>query len=434
YGPTESAVDAYGWHSDATGRWAAPLDNIRAHVLDELLRPVPTGVTGELYLAGEGLARGYLNRPALTAERFTADPFGAPGSRTYRTGDLVRRRRDGSLEFLGRVDGQVKLRGFRIELGEIEALLARHPDVATAAVVVREDTPGVRRLVAYVLPAAGRTPDPAQLRGHTAGALPAHMVPSAFVTVPALPRTVAGKLDEKALPAPDPGASVSGRRPRTPREDLLCEAFAAVLGVPEVGVDDDFFALGGHSLLAMRLTARVRAALGAEVSLRTVFDAPTPARLARHLAGGIDTAGAARPALTVRERPARLPLSSAQQRLWVLYQVEGPSATYNIPSAWRVRGALDVAALRAAVHDVVVRHETLRTVFPDDEGRARQLVLAPDEVRVPFEVVDTDEELLPELLTEAGAYGFALERELPLRVQVFRTGEEEWTVLLLLHH
>lgn len=434
YGPTESAVDAYGWHGDATGRWAAPLDNIRAHVLDELLRPVPVGVTGELYLAGEGLARGYLNRPGLTAERFTADPFGAPGTRMYRTGDLVRRRRDGSLEFLGRADGQVKLRGFRIEPGEIEALLARHPDVATAAVVVREDTPGVRRLVAYVLPAAGRDPDPAELRGHTAGALPAHMVPSAFVTVPALPRTVAGKLDEKALPAPDLGAPASGRRPRTPREDLLCEAFAAVLGVPGVGVDDDFFALGGHSLLAMRLAARVRAALGAEVSLRTVFDAPTPARLAQYLAGTAGAAGATRPALTVRPRPGRLPLSSAQQRLWVLYQVEGPSATYNIPSAWRLTGALDVAALRAAVHDVVVRHETLRTVFPDDEGRAHQLVLAPDEVRVPFEVVDTDADLLPELLAEAGANGFALDRELPLRVHVFRTGEEEWTVLVLMHH
>jgi acyl-coenzyme A synthetase/AMP-(fatty) acid ligase len=212
YGPTESAVDAYGWHSDAGGRRAAPLDNIRAHVLDELLRPVPVGVTGELYLAGEGLARGYLNRPGLTAERFTADPWGAPGSRMYRTGDLVRRRRDGSLEFLGRADGQVKLRGFRIEPGEIEALLARHPDVATAAVVVREDTPGVRRLVAYVLPAAGRVPDPAELRGHTAGALPAHMVPSAFVTVPALPRTCCARRSPPSSVCPRSASTTTSSR------------------------------------------------------------------------------------------------------------------------------------------------------------------------------------------------------------------------------
>ncbi|WP_327371688.1 non-ribosomal peptide synthetase [Streptomyces sp. NBC_01217] len=434
YGPTESAVDAYGWHSDTSGSWAAPLDNIRAHVLDEALRPVPAGVTGELYLAGEGLARGYLNRPGPTAERFTADPSGVPGSRMYRTGDLVRRRRNGALEFLGRADGQVKLRGFRIEPGEIEALLATHPDVATAAVVVREDTPGVRRLVAYVLPAGGRVPEPAQLRGHAAAALPAHMVPTAFVTVAALPRTVAGKLDAKALPAPDLAALTSGRRPRTPREDLLCEAFAAVLDVPEVGIDDDFFALGGHSLLAMRLTARVRAALGAEVSLRTVFDAPTVAGLARHLADSAEGTGTTRPALTVRRRPDRLPLSSAQRRLWVLYQVEGPSATYNIPSAWRLTGRLDMDALRAAVLDLVVRHETLRTVFPDEQGTARQHVLAPQEVRIPFRVTETDEDRLPELLAQAGAYGFELDREPPLRVQVFRTGEEQWTLLLLLHH
>ncbi|MCX5173061.1 amino acid adenylation domain-containing protein [Streptomyces antibioticus] len=431
YGPTESAVDAYGWHSDTAGRHAAPLDNIRAHVLDAALRPVPVGVTGELYLAGEGLARGYLGRPDLTAERFTADPYGPAGTRMYRTGDLVRRRRDGSLEFQGRADGQVKLRGFRIETGEIEAFLAGLPGVATAAVVVREDTPGVPRLVAYVLPAADRDPDPAELRARSAAALPAHMVPAAFVTVPALPRTVAGKLDVRALPAPDLGALTSGRRPRTPREDLLCEAFAAVLGVPEAGVDDDFFALGGHSLLAMRLTARIRAALGAEVSLRTVFDAPTPARLARHLT---DAAAPTRPALTAREHTGPLPLSSAQQRLWVLYQVEGPSATYNIPSAWRLTGDLDVDALRAAVHDLVERHETLRTVFPDDQGRARQHVLTPDEARIPFEVTDTDEDLLPELLAEAGAYGFELDREPPLRVQVFRTGDQDWTLLLLLHH
>ncbi|MEV7990437.1 amino acid adenylation domain-containing protein, partial [Streptomyces sp. NPDC086077] len=431
YGPTECAVDSYGRHRDASGPWAAPVGNIRAHVLDHALLPVPVGVTGELYLAGEGLARGYLNRPGMTAERFTADPFGTPGSRMYRTGDLARRRRDGTLELLGRADSQVKLRGFRIEPGEIEALLAGHPDVATAAVVVREDTPGVRRLVAYVLAAGDREPDLTELRGHAAATLPAHMVPAAFVAVAALPRTVSGKLDEKALPAPDLAALSSGRRPRTPREDLLCEVFAAVLDVPEVGIDDDFFALGGHSLLAMRLTARIRAALGTEVSLRTVFDAPTVARLAERVTDEQDTA---RPALTVRPRPERLPLSSAQQRLWVLYQVEGPSATYNIPAAWRLTGALDVEALRAAVHDLVVRHETLRTVFPDEEGRPYQRVLDAADVRIPFEVEDTDADRLPGRLERAGAYGFRLESEPPLRVHVFRTGEEEWMLLLLLHH
>ncbi|MFJ6944793.1 amino acid adenylation domain-containing protein [Streptomyces wuyuanensis] len=437
YGPTECAVDAYGRHgpgTDGSAPWAAPLDNIRAHVLDRALRPVPVGVAGELYLAGEGLARGYLNRPGPTAERFTADPFGAPGSRMYRTGDLVRRRGDGGLQFLGRADGQVKLRGFRIEPGEIESVLAEHPDVASAAVVVREDTPGVPRLVAYVLPAGDRAPDPAELRVRAASALPAHMVPAAFVAVPALPRTVSGKLDEKALPAPEFAGSGAGRRPRSPREDLLCEAFAAVLDVRDVGVDDDFFALGGHSLLAMRLAARIRTVLGAEVSLRTVFDAPTPARLAERLAADGAAASGARPAPAARTRPERLPLSSAQQRLWVLYRVEGPSPTYNIPSAWTLTGDLDVDALRAAVHDLAGRHETLRTVFPEEGGRAFQRVLAPVGLRIPFTVEDVAPDRLADRMAEAAAYGFALDREPPLRVHVFRTGEDEWALLLLLHH
>ncbi|MCZ7462168.1 non-ribosomal peptide synthetase [Streptomyces sp. WMMC940] len=437
YGPTECAVDAYGRHGpgpDGSAPWAAPLDNVRAHVLDRALRPLPIGVAGELYLAGVGLARGYLNRPGPTAERFTADPFGPPGSRMYRTGDLVRRRGDGALEFLGRADGQVKLRGFRIEPGEIESALAGHPEVASAAVVVREDTPGVPRLVAYVLPVGDRVPDAAELRLRAASALPAHMVPAAFVTVPALPRTVSGKLDEKALPAPEFAGSGPGRRPRSPREDVLCEAFAAVLDVRDVGVDDDFFALGGHSLLAMRLTARIRAVLGTEVSLRTVFDAPTPARLAERLAADGSDASGARPAPVVRTRPERLPPSSAQQRLWVLYRVEGPSPTYNIPSAWSLTGDLDVEALRAAVHDLAGRHETLRTVFPEEGGRAFQRVLDPGGLRVPFAVEDVAPERLADRLAEAGAYGFELDREPPLRVHVFRTGEHEWTLLLLLHH
>ncbi|MGW6461094.1 amino acid adenylation domain-containing protein, partial [Streptomyces sp. NPDC055078] len=435
YGPTECAVDAYGWHGGGgspAGPWAAPLANVRAHVLDAWLRPVPVGVAGELYLAGEGLARGYLNRPGLTAERFTADPFGGPGSRMYRTGDLARRRPDGTLVFLGRADGQLKLRGFRIEPGEIESCLTAHAEVASAAVTVREDSPGIRRLVAYTVPAPGGSPDPGALRAHAIAALPGHMVPAAFVTVPALPRTVSGKLDHAALPAPDLSALVSARGPRTPREEVLCAQFATVLGVPRVGVDDDFFALGGHSLLAMRLVGRVRSALAAEVTLREVFDAPTPARLAERLAGA--AAREARPALTARPRPERLPLSSAQRRLWVLYQVEGPSATYNIPAAWRLSGALDIDALRAAVQDLVLRHETLRTVFPEEGGQAYQRVLDPDEARIGVTVTAVGKDEVAGRLASAAAYGFALDREPPLRVEVFRTAPREHVLLVLLHH
>ncbi|MFE7841049.1 amino acid adenylation domain-containing protein [Streptomyces sp. NPDC057474] len=433
YGPTEASVDVTagqvvpGADRVAIGR---PVWNTRAYVLDAALRPVPLGVAGELYLSGVQLARGYLDRPGLTADRFVADPYGGPGARMYRTGDLARWLPDGTLDFLGRTDHQVKIRGVRIEPGEIEVVLARHESVAHAVVVPHE-----QRLVAYVVPAAGGVTDAALLRSHATTSLPEHMIPAAVVVLDALPLTPNGKLDRRALPVPDFAAGGgTGGRARDPREEILCGLFADVLGVDRVGVDDDFFALGGHSLLAMRLVAGVRAAFGADVALRTVFDAPTVARLAQRLAEGSTADVRARPALGVHARPERLPLSSAQQRLWVLYQVEGPSATYNIPSAWRLTGELDVEALRAAVHDLVVRHETLRTVFPDEEGRAFQRVLDADEVRVPFEVAETDAERLPERLARAGAYGFELDRELPLRVHVFRTGGEEWTLLLLLHH
>ncbi|MGW1753126.1 non-ribosomal peptide synthase/polyketide synthase [Streptomyces mirabilis] len=432
YGPTECAVDAYGWHHVGSD-WAAPLDNIRAHVLDDRLRPAPVGVPGELYLAGEGLARGYLGRPGLTAERFVADPFGAPGERMYRTGDLVRRRADGALVFLGRADDQVKVRGFRIELGEIEAALTGHPAVSAAAVVVREDRPGSPRLVAYVVPdrASERSPDPAALRAHTAAVLPAPMVPAAFVAVDALPRTVNGKLDTAALPAPDPTTATvtGGRPPRTPREELLCAQFATVLGVERVGPDDDFFALGGHSLVAMRLVSRIRAVLGdagGGVSLRTVFDAPTPARLAARL----DAARAvARPALdAARPRPERLPLSFAQRRLWLLHQVEGPNPAYNIPAVWRLTGALDRDALEAALNDVVARHAPLRTVFPAVDGVPHQHVLDPERARVRLSTAPHED------LAAHAAHPFDLAHELPLRAVLFDTGEDEHVLLLVLHH
>ncbi|GAA3814321.1 hypothetical protein GCM10022226_39030 [Sphaerisporangium flaviroseum] len=433
YGPTECAVDAYGWHGAGADRpepWAAPLANTRAHVLDHALRPVPAGVAGELYLAGEGLARGYLGRPGPTAERFVADPFGKPGSRMYRTGDLARRRADGTLTFLGRADDQVKLRGFRIELGEIEAVLRAHPDVAQAAVTIREDHPGVRRLVAYVVASPGRAIGPAALRAHVAAALPEHMVPAAFARLPALPRSISGKLDRHALPAPDPAAPTPGRRPRDAREEILCELFAAVLGAERVGADDDFFALGGHSLLAMRLVSRIRSALGAEVTLRAVFEAPTAARLAERLREG----GHGTPAPAPVARPEFPPLSFAQQRLWVLHRLEGPGAAYTIPMAWRLSGPLDHSALDAAVRDLAVRHESLRTVFPERDGLAYQRILDPGQVRITTRVEQVTEEELPRRLAEAARLGFEIDREPPLRAWVFQLAPEEHVLLLVVHH
>nr|WP_157357341.1 non-ribosomal peptide synthase/polyketide synthase [Amycolatopsis nigrescens] len=425
YGPTEASVDVTSWHSVADEHVVPlghPVWNTQVYVLDELLRPVPPGVTGELYLAGTQLARGYLGRAGLTAERFVANPFSA-GARLYRTGDLARWNRAGAVEFLGRVDDQVKLRGFRIELGEIEAALTRHRDVDRAVVIARD-----QHLVGYLVAAPGAAPDLSEVRAGVAASLPEHMVPAALVPLPELPLTPNGKLDRKALPAPDFAGLVTGRAPRTEREERLCAAFAEVLGLTEVGIDDDFFVLGGHSLLAMRLVSRVQAELGLRVSLRAVFDTPTVAGLAERL----DAAAPSLPALVAGERPDRPPLSFAQQRLWVLHQVEGPSATYNIPLAWRVRGTLDLAAWRAAVRDVAARHETLRTVFPSVEGLPYQRIL--DEPEIAVELVPVAGADLPARLTEAAAHGFELDREPPLRVTVFEPSTEEHVILVLLHH
>ncbi|MFJ3899012.1 non-ribosomal peptide synthase/polyketide synthase [Streptomyces sp. NPDC090083] len=426
YGPTEASVDvtAVRIAPDATGvPIGRPVWNTRTYVLDAGLRPVPPGVPGELYLAGIQLARGYLDRPGLTAERFVADPYGEPGTRMYRTGDLARWNADGTVEYLGRTDDQVKVRGFRVEPGEIQAALTTHPSVAHAVVVVRE-----QRLVAYLVPAGDTgAVDAEAVRAHTAAALPAHMVPAVLVTLDALPLTPNGKLDRAALPAPD-FTPLTGTAPRSPREQILAGLFGDVLGLEQVGADDDFFTLGGHSLLAMRLVSRVRTALGADLTVRTVFEASTPALLAARLddrIGGL-------PALVPADRPDELPLSYAQQRLWLLHRIEGPGPTYNIPAAWRLTGALDRDALSAALDDLALRHESLRTVYPEQDGRPRQVVL--DEASVPLHHSRVTETELPDRLAGAAARGFDIDRELPLRAHVFEVGADEHVLLLVLHH
>ncbi len=425
YGPTEYTINTLGASTEdsETATVGKAIWNTRAYVLDAHLRPVPPGSPGELYIAGVGLARGYHDRFGLTAERFVADPYGPPGARMYRTGDLVRARADGNLDFLGRTDDQVKIRGYRVELGEVENALAGRPGVTHAAVVVDAGPGGVKRLIGYVVSSV----DPAVLRESLKASLPDYMVPAAIMPVGALPLTVNGKLDVRALPKPVVTGAASARAASTREEEVLCGLFADVLGVPSVGVDDNFFDLGGHSLLATRLVSRARSALGVELAIRDLFDAPTVAELALRAGGGT-----ARPPLAPVARPAELPLSSAQQRLWLIQQMEGTSAAYNFPLVFTLRGPLDVAAFTAAVGDVVDRHEALRTVFGEHEGRPFQRVL--HDVTPVVVVREASARDVPGIVRDEVGRPFDLRTELPLRVTIASLGSDEHLIVILLHH
>ncbi|MGX1852808.1 amino acid adenylation domain-containing protein [Streptomyces sp. NPDC055299] len=435
YGPTEAVVSSTvsgplaGSGRPPIGR---PTSAHRVYVLDRDLAPAAVGVTGELYVAG-GLARGYLDRTGLTAQRFVADPYGAPGERMYRTGDLVRWREDGELDYVGRADDQVQLRGFRIELGEISSALLAQEGVAQAVVDVREEAGGDRRLVAYVV-LTDKEAVADGLREQLAGALPDYMVPAAVVALPDMPLTPQGKLDRKALPAPELHTAPRGREPRNPAEAILCGLFADVLGLDRVTIDDDFFDLGGHSLLATRLVSRARAALGVELPIRALFEARTVAALA----GQLDSADAARPALVparVQDGDRGRPLSFAQQRLWFLNRREGrATGTYNSPMTFRLTGRLHADALREALRDVAGRHHVLRTVIPEHDGRPALRVLDAAAGGPALKVRSLPADGLAAALAAEYDLGFDLTVEPPLRVRLFTLGKDEHVLLLVLHH
>ncbi|OMC21857.1 non-ribosomal peptide synthetase [Mycobacterium sp. SP-6446] len=432
YGPTETTVCVSisdplqpGCGVPPIGR---PLPGTVLFVLDQWLRRVPVGVVGELYVAGAQVGLGYWRRPALTASRFVACPFGGDGTRMYRTGDLASWSSDGQLHYAGRADDQVKIRGYRIEPGEIAAELARLPGVGQAAVIAREDRPGDKRLVGYITGAA----DPATVRTELGARLPHYLVPAAIMTLERLPLTVNGKLDTAALPAPEYTAA-EYRPPSTPVEEILAGLYAHVLGLERVGVDQSFFDLGGDSLLAMRVTAALNATLDARLSVRALFDAPTIAQLAPLVSAGSTPSTPLVPVV----RPAAVPLSQAQHRMWTVTQLHGPSPVFNIAWALRLRGPLEVEALRQALVDVVNRHEILRTVYPAPEGTPRQVVLPPERADFGWQIVDAtawSPRRLQQAVAAHARHEFDLATRIPLFAQLHRVADDEHLLAIAVHH
>ena len=439
YGPTESTTYATwfeirGVAEDAqTVPIGRTLANTTAYVLDPHLRPVETGVPGELFLGGDGLARGYLGRPGMTAERFVPSPFSTEGgARLYRTGDRVRWTEDGQVEFVGRIDEQVKIRGFRIEPGEIEAALRQSPHVADCVVVVRTDT-GEKRLVAYWTAAGGDAPTAAELREELAERLPDYMVPTAFVALDAIPLTPNGKVDKRALPAPEGASEDAYVAPRTETEEMLAGVWAEVLKAERVGIDDDFFLLGGHSLLATQVVARLRQSLGAEVPLRLVFEAPTVRRLAERVDALRAAAAKADEGAIVpvpRDRP--LPVSFAQERVWFMEMLVPEAGVYNMPVRLRLQGALDAEALRRAFETVVARHEALRTRYRSSDAEPTQWFAEPGPFPMP--VLEVDEDAAEAWLEKEAWAPFDLEDGPVIRASLLRIAPEDHVFALNMHH
>ncbi|WP_322063397.1 amino acid adenylation domain-containing protein, partial [Paraburkholderia sp. J63] len=444
YGPTEAAVTATAYAcrttADADGRLATvpigqPLGGRRIHLLDASLSPVSRGAIGELCIGGELLARGYLNRPGLTADRFVPDPFDANGGRLYRTGDLARWNAQGELEYMGRIDHQVKVRGFRVELGEIDAQLLAQPDVREA-IAIAEARPGGARIVAYVSAQPGRMLDAQALRAALAAALPEYMVPAAIVVLDALPLNPNGKVDRRALPEAAADEAREIEAPQGAREIALAGIWAQVLDLDRIGRHDNFFELGGHSLMVMQVASRLKQRLGIAAPLALLFSHPTIARLAPALPGAdADADALARAPIPAHSRGmARIPLSHAQERLWFLWKLDSASAAYNTVGATRLDGALDIGALRAAIDCVVARHEVLRTRFEEHDGVAWQIV---GETRYDWQQCELDpdaEANIKPLLRDLSLRPFDLTCDALLRVTLVRLAPDSHVLHFAMHH
>jgi amino acid adenylation domain-containing protein len=419
-----------------------PLANTEVFVLDERLQPVPLGVSGELHIGGPRLARGYVNRPALTEEKFIPHPF-RDGQRLYKTGDKVRRRADGNLEFLGRLDNQIKLRGYRIELGEIEAILSQHPQVRQAAVLLHQDRPDDKQLVAYVVPRDSCTPAAAELRGFLGQKLPDYMVPSTYVAIAALPLTPSGKVDKRALPIPsdhDRSRKQSYIAPRTSSERTLAGIWSDLLGQQSIGVHDNFFECGGHSLLATRVVSRIRNVFDLELPVQSLFELPTVAELAERIDKkcAVGGKGDARLPIAAR-RDGDPPLSFAQERLWFLDQLMPGSASYNIPSVWRLRGPLRRDALERSLREIVRRHEVLRTTIQARDGKPIQVI--SDHGDFHLGIADLREQPGTAREREAERWAeqevrrpFNLSSDLPLRAHLLKLASHDHLLIFTLHH